>query len=113
MNLPEDGLYVREKFLKKNPEICKKVIAATVKGWKYAFAHKHETVSLITKIAGKTEHKTSEPRQKWMLDVVEALIDPTSTALKKDDFERAADMLKSLRMIRKVPSYKEFCNTTF
>ncbi|MCP4107214.1 MAG: ABC transporter substrate-binding protein [Desulfobacteraceae bacterium] len=108
MNLPEDGLYVRENFLKNNPEICRKVVAATVKGWKYAFAHKNETVSLITEIAGKNDHKTTKNKQRWMLDVVESLIDPNNTALKKDDFERAADMLRTLKMIRKIPSYEKF-----
>jgi len=108
INLPEDGLYVREDFLKANPEICKKVVAATIKGWRYAFEHKEETVRYITEIANRTTFKTTPEKQGWMLYVVEKLIDPENTVLKKDDFESAADMLKSLKMIREVPSYKDF-----
>lgn len=108
INLPEDGLYVREDFLDENPAVCRKVVEATLKGWQYAFSHKDETVALITEIANKTEYKTTPETQRWMLDVVEELIDMNQISLKKEDFERAADMLKSLKMIRTVPSYEEF-----
>ena len=108
MNLPEDGLYVREEFAEKHSDVCRKVVEATLKGWKYAFGHKDETVAHITKIANQTEFKTTPEKQLWMLDVVENLIDLDSTALKEADFERAADMLKSLKMIRKQPIYGLF-----
>ncbi len=108
MNLPEDGLYVRRDFLEKSPEVCKKVVSATLRGWQYAFEHKEETIRHITAIANQTEHKTTEDKQAWMLYVVEKLMDLDSTLLKKEDFENTVGMLKSLKMIREVHAYKEF-----
>jgi len=108
MNLPEDGLYVREKFVEKHPIVCRKVVKATLQGWQYAFEHKDETVAHITKIANQTEFKTTTEKQRWMLDVVEDLIDLNGTALKEADFDSAVNMLKSLKMIRKIPEYKVF-----
>ncbi len=108
ISLPEDGLYVREDFLKANPEVCKKVVAATIEGWSYAFEHKEETVRYITGIANQTPFRTTPEKQGWMLYVVEKLMDMKSTVLKKEDFENAADILKSLKMIRDVPSYEDF-----
>lgn len=108
ISLPEDGLYVREDFLKANSEICKKVVAATLKGWRYAFENKEETVRYITDIANRTPFKTTPQKQGWMLYVVEKLMEPENISLKKEDFEGAADMLKSLKMIREKPSYESF-----
>ncbi len=108
MNLPEDGLYVREKFAEKHPDVCRKVVEATLKGWKYALEHKDETVAHITKIVNQTEFRTTTGKQRWMLDVVGNLIDLNTTVLKKADFDRTANMLKSLKMIRERPAYSVF-----
>lgn len=108
MNLPEDGLYVRRDFLERSPEVCQKVVSATIRGWQYAFAHKEETIRHITALANQTEHKTTEDKQGWMLYVVEKLMDADNTVLKEADFENTAGLLKSLKMVRNVPSYNAF-----
>lgn len=136
LNMPEDGIYVRETFYETHKEVCRKFIRASVKGWKYAFSHKEETVSLITAIANQTEYKTTAQKQKWMLDVVEGLMEkkpmdkpvandsasrvsqkqekpdpagcPWNIALKKEDFERAVQVLKDIRMIQSLPVYGNF-----
>ena len=108
LNLPEDGVYVHKNFLKKNPEACAKLVEASLKGWKYAFAHKDETVKLMTQLANQTVFKTTESRQRTMLDEMESIIDLNSTKLKKKDFQTALDVLKSTRIIRKDIPYDQF-----
>ncbi|MDM8536287.1 ABC transporter substrate-binding protein [Desulfobacterales bacterium HSG17] len=108
MNLPEDGIYVHEDFFKQNKEVCKKFVQASFKGWKYAFEHKDETVKFITDMANKTPFKSTEKKQRIMLDEVEKLIDLNDSKLKEKDFQTANEILKTSRIIKKDVSYKEF-----
>lgn len=101
MNLPEDGIYVNESLVKKDPALCHKFMEATFEGWKYAFDHKDETAKFMTGLANNTEFKTTEKKQRTMLDEVERLIDLDSFDLKKTDFETAQEVLKSTRIIKK------------
>lgn len=108
MNLPEDGIYVHEDFYNQNRKICKKFVQASFKGWKYAFAHKDETVKFITDIANKTPFKTTERKQLIMLEEVEKLVDVNDSTLKQKDFQTANEILHSARIIKKNIDYKEF-----
>lgn len=101
MNLPEDGIYVHEDFWKKNPEACTRFVKASMEGWKYAFAHKEETVKLMTRLANGTDFKSTEEKQRFMLDEVEKLIDLDTTRLRQEDYDTAISVLKATRMIRK------------
>ncbi|MBF0225791.1 MAG: ABC transporter substrate-binding protein [Desulfobacterales bacterium] len=101
LNIPEDGIYVNEDFYKNNPSACKAFIDASVEGWKYCFEHKDEAVKLMTELANKTDFKTTEQKQRVMLDEVEKLIDLNDTVLKKEDFDTAVEILKSARIIQK------------
>ena len=100
MNLPEDGIYAHESLVEKDPALCRKFMEATFEGWRYAFDHKDETAKFMTALADKTEFKTTEKKQRLMLDEVERLIDLESFDLKKTDFETALEVLKSTRIIR-------------
>ncbi len=108
MNLPEDGVYVHEDFYKKNPDVCKKFVEASMEGWKYVFAHKDEAVEMMTGLANATPFKTTEKKQRIMLDEVEKLIDFNDTGLKKEDFQTALEVLKSARIIKTDLDYDEF-----
>ncbi|CAN2049707.1 NitT/TauT family transport system substrate-binding protein [Candidatus Magnetomoraceae bacterium gMMP-1] len=108
LNLPEDGVYVHKDFWKKNPELCRKFIKASLEGWKYAFEHKTETIRLMTRLANETAFKTTEKKQRIMLDEVEKLIDLNSAKLKKEDFELAVESLKSTKILRIDIKYDSF-----
>jgi len=101
MNLPEDGIYAHESLAKKDPALCRKFMEVTLEGWRYAFDHKDETTKLMTELANRTEFKTTEKKQRLMLDEVERLIDLESFDLKKADFRTALEVLKSTRIIKK------------
>lgn len=108
MNLPEDGIYVHEDFLASHPEKCRKMIQASIKGWQYAFAHKEETIALITSLANKTSFKTSASKQKSMLEEIEKLMDLNNTSLSQEDFQTAVNELQRTKMIRKGIQFKSF-----
>ena len=108
MNLPEDGIYVKENFAANHPEECKKFIRASIKGWRYAFSHKDETVKLMTELANRTDFKTDEKRQLAMLNEIEKLIDFENIDLRKEDFHTALNELKATKIIRKDIPYDTF-----
>ncbi len=108
MNLPEDGIYVKADFYEKNREACGKFIKASLAGWKYAFEHKDEAVKLMTKLANQTDFKTTEKKQRVMLDEVEKMMEPGNTVLKEKDFDTAMDILKSARIIKRKIDFDVF-----
>ncbi len=49
IDLYGDNLFTTEQEINRHPERVEKIRQATIKGWKYALAHKEETVNVILK----------------------------------------------------------------
>jgi len=58
-NSYNDIVFTSEKMLEHNPQIVKKFIKATLKGWQYALNHIDETVAVIQK-KYNTQHKSKD-----------------------------------------------------
>lgn len=54
-----DIFFTSEKFLEKDPEAVRAFYAATIEGWRHAFAHIDESVALILE-KYNTQHKSKE-----------------------------------------------------
>ena len=67
---PEDGLYVSEKYFKKNPELCRKFAEASRKGWEWVRNNRKEAVDIVMKYVKKENISTNIYNQKWMLEEV-------------------------------------------
>ena len=67
---PEDGLYVSEKFFKKNPEQCRKFAEASRKGWEWVRNNRKEAVDIVMKYVKENNVSTNIYVQKWMLEEV-------------------------------------------
>ena len=67
---PEDGLYVNEKFFKKNPELCRKFAEASRKGWEWVRNNRNEAVNIVMKYVKEANVSTNIYVQKWMLEEV-------------------------------------------
>ncbi|MCP9762314.1 ABC transporter substrate-binding protein [Lacihabitans soyangensis] len=65
-----DMIFANQDFIDKNPELIKKFLSASLKGWKYALAHKEETIKILLK-ANKDLDKIQQMDQ---LLAVEGLI---------------------------------------
>lgn len=46
-NFPEDGIYCSPRLLSDNPDMIKKFVKATLKGWNYAVKNHGETVTVL------------------------------------------------------------------
>lgn len=68
MNFPEDGIYVHRDTLQRDPELCRNFVKASIKGWKYAFEHPEEAVSIVMDAATQAKTGTRREHQVTMLE---------------------------------------------
>lgn len=69
-NLPEDGLYVTEKFYRENPEKIRKLAHASQRGWEWANKHPEKTLDIIMEQVRKNNIGTNRYHQRKMLEEV-------------------------------------------
>src|SRR5260221_8789232 len=56
INLYADTLFTTEKMLSEKPEVVRRFVAATLKGWSYAVAHAEEAAELTVKSGAKLSY---------------------------------------------------------
>lgn len=110
---PEDGIYVKEAFFEKNPELCHKFAEASRKGWEWARSNREETLDIVMKYVKAEKVPTNIYNQKWMLDTIfEAQEDVVggapSYSLSIDAFGRLNKTLLKYGYISKPVEYKNF-----
>jgi len=99
-NIPEDGVYCLEKYCKSKPEAVRKFVAASRKGWEYAYNNRDEALQIVMKYVKEDNVITNSVAQKWMLNHVldnafdgdfdmklsRATLDKTSLILKNHNY---------------------------
>jgi NitT/TauT family transport system substrate-binding protein len=113
MNIPEDGIYCMESTLKKDKELCKKFVDASIEGWKYAAAHQKETLDVVCGIMKETHTPVNLSHQKWMLARILEVIFPGNDkskigSLSKEQYDETARILLDSKTIKKIPPYTDF-----
>jgi NitT/TauT family transport system substrate-binding protein len=112
-DFPEDGIYTLDNTCKRDPEMCRRFVSASLKGWLYAFNHKKEAIDIVMKYADAAHTETNRAHQRWMLDRMQDLIIPDGDRagigkLKVRDFDSVAKVLEEQGLIHRVPSLKDF-----
>ena len=110
---PEDGLYVREEFFRKNPQQCRLFAEASRKGWEWVRANKEKALEIVMKYVKSDNVPTNIYNQRIMLDtILDAQADikggAPSYILNVDDFNRMNDLLLSLGYISAPLEYEKF-----
>ncbi|WP_319583394.1 ABC transporter substrate-binding protein [uncultured Pseudodesulfovibrio sp.] len=111
LNFPEDGIYCLQKTAEERPELCDKLVRATLNGWRYAFAHKDEALDIVIAHMEAAKVPASRAHQRWMLDRMEDVTMAEHWAmgvLRREDFERVAQTLTETGFLDTAPSYEEF-----
>ncbi len=114
LNFPEDGLYVMEDTLKKDPEAVCAFVKASLEGWKYAFDHPDEAVGIILKNMVAANIPANKVHQKWMLARMKDIIYPSDKdgavpgTLRAADYERVSRELKEAGLISDIPDINSF-----
>ncbi len=114
LNFPEDGLYVMEDGLKRDPEAMCAFAKASMEGWKYAFDHPEEALDIILRYMVTANVPANRIHQKWMLERMKDIIYPSGEdsrvpgTLRKEDYDRVSKELKEQGLIRDIPDINTF-----
>lgn len=111
-DIPEDGIYVTEDYIKSNKATIKKFVEASIKGWQWVRTHPNEAMTIITREALANKISTNHFVQTQMLQEVMRLqrYNPKSRdnyTLLFDEFERAKKIFKNNPTIQHL-NYKDF-----
>lgn len=93
-----DTIITTEKLIKKNPELVKRFLEATIKGWRYAIGHQERAVEMTLEY----EPSLSRDRQKKMMEAQTPLIHTGETKLgwmKKSVWEGMRDTLLEQKIL--------------
>lgn len=69
-NLPEDGLYVTEEYYLKNPEVIRKLVRASVRGWQWANEHREQALDIVMEEVHRHNIGTNRYHQRKMLEEI-------------------------------------------
>lgn len=113
LNFPEDGIYCLEETYRANPELCSRLVKASLKGWLYAFDHEQEALDIVMQYAEEAHTGTNKAHQKWMLERMRDLIIPDGNKaalgkLKQEDYVNVGKALQDLNLIMTTPPYSDF-----
>lgn len=112
LNFPEDGIYTMEATANEKPELCRAIVAATVKGWKYAFEHPEEALDAVMARMVKERIPANRSHQQWMLarmqDIIMVEEGTPMGVLRMSDYERVKSILQEMRFMDKAPMFPDF-----
>jgi len=113
LDIPEDGIYCREKFYRAHPDLCRRFMSATMEGWHYAATHQEETLDTMEKIMHDNHLPFARCHQRWMLEKSLALIYPDGINRQVPDFSpveyaAAVKLLEDAGRIKTAPSFAVF-----
>lgn len=112
LDFPEDGIYTLENTANKRPDVCRAIVAATARGWKYAFEHPQEALDSIMERMLKEKLPANRAHQKWMLermrDIIETNNEVPLGVLRQADFERVKSVLIDTGFMDINPIFPEF-----
>lgn len=112
LNFPEDGIYCLHESL-SHKDICRKFIAASLEGWRYAFDHPDEAIDIVMAYVQDAHSGTNRVHQRWMLDRIRdiSLVNGDTASMGKlsaEDYHTVAQELQTSGMIDHIPNFDEF-----
>ncbi len=111
LNFPEDGLYCREDLWRSNrSEVCR-FAAATLEGWRRAFANPEEALDIIMRHADAAQTGTNRVHQRWMLERMRDVMLPQGEGFGKldaEDYYRVTAALKAAGLSKQTPVLDDF-----
>jgi len=111
LDLPEDGLYALEDLWRSDPDLCRAVARASVQGWRYAFDHPDEALSIVMSHVSAAHLPTNRMHQQWMLAQLRQAMTaggPLAAPLDRAGYEAAAAALAQAGLIAATPDFEAF-----
>lgn len=100
LDFPGDVLFTSAQFAQENPEICVKMLRATLRGWQYAIEHPEEAVDIVMK-ADKSGVLTRDHQLSMMREIAKLVsvnIRPVGYT-DRADVRRTIDTLYSYKVL--------------
>lgn len=112
-NYPEDGVYVLQETLERDPQLVQAFVRASLEGWDYAFAHPEETLDVMLRIIKEAHLPANRMHQRWMLARMQELMRPAGSgasagALKRSDYQLVTQELRRRGLVREALDYDMF-----
>ena len=115
LNFPEDGIFCKDDYYKKNKTICENFVKATLEGWNYAFEHKDETIDLVMKYMQEANVPANKAHQRWMFERMKDIFickqQELNGKLSKELYLKTADVLLETGKIKSIPDFDDFNKT--
>lgn len=100
LDFPGDVLFTSAKFAEENPDLCVRMLRATLRGWQYAIEHPEEAAEIVIKYdqsgVQTREHQLSMMRE--IAKLVSVNIRPIGYT-DRDDVRRTIDTLYSYEVL--------------
>lgn len=118
LNFPEDGIYCLQTTWDEDPEMCRAVVAATLRGWRYAFDNPEEALDIVLAHMREARIPACRAHQRWMLARMRDIVMPAGN--RRDDglsrmgrldrlgYQRMASALLEQGHIPFAPTYERF-----
>lgn len=113
MNFPEDGLYALGTTVAADPALAEAFVAASLEGWRYAFAHTEEALDIVIRRIREAHLPANRVHQRWMLERMRDLALPGDSAaalgvLREEDYLAVAETMLQDGLIEGYPAYRQF-----
>jgi NitT/TauT family transport system substrate-binding protein len=113
MSFPEDGLYALGTTVAADPALAEAFVAASLEGWRYAFAHTEEALDIVIRRIRDAHLPANRVHQRWMLERMRDLALPGDSAaalgvLREEDYLAVAETMLQIGLIEGYPAYRQF-----
>jgi NitT/TauT family transport system substrate-binding protein len=112
-DFPEDGLYCMEDTYLEDPKAAEAFVAASLRGWRYAFEHRDEALDIVMKYCAEAHTGTNRAHQRWMLSRMKDLLMPEGEKnvpgkLAEEDYLRIGRVLQNEQLVERLPDFADF-----
>lgn len=113
MNFPEDGIYCMSKTYQKDPDLCRKFVAASIEGWEYAIKNPEESLRVLEESQKIENVQCNVAHSRWMMQCMGSTLQPTGKSIKtgvllEPDYNGTAEFLMKNKDINAKPDYGDF-----
>lgn len=109
--VPEDGLYCLDATWRRDPDLCRAVARASIRGWLYAFAHPKEALDIVMDQVTAAHLPTNRMHQQWMFEHIRQAMETGGAKpgpLTAAQYAQGVAALRAAGVIPNAPTFEEF-----